>query len=985
MVSPRPRHSEPSANNELGDLLRAMLSRCQVRSENTQLIEGRPGLQLDNLITAADRAPVVVEAEYEAVGTAEADAAARLGLRVVNEIHPIEAAIALRYPDAVRFADNLRDALNVAQLSYAVLYQGGSRFPESGWLEGGVADLADLIRLVSVPQDAVDRAANAMEQGIERAAAILNHMAEQRPNITPVIARLLGLSDVSQTRRMAGAIIANAMVFHQRIAGMHDTVKPLRLVCGPSVANPQDETLAAWENILGINYWAIFAIAKDILEQLPPRDAALVLSQLYDTAQEIESADVAHAHDLTGQIFQRLISDRKYLATFYTLPASAALLARLAVSKLSPSPQPSPTGGEGEVDWSDADAIAGLRIADFACGTGALLSAVYEQIAARHERAGGDPAALHTPMMEEVLFGCDVMPSAIHITGSTLSGIQPNVQFGQSRLYTLPYGRQQDGSVCIGSLELLQSSTALTLFNTSDPALRTGSVGEETAAQINVDIPDEGFDLVIMNPPFTRATNHEGAHADVTNPAFAAFDASRADQTAMGNRINELGKGSCYHGNAGIASAFAALAHRKLKPGGVLALVLPLSAAAGLSWQGFRKMLSDDYVDLEVLSIAANGKDMSFSSDTGMAECLVIARKTDPNRHSSANRNPHPARFTSLHRRPTGFAQAAAVANRIVRSDNVRTITDGPYGGAHLTIGDDLAGEMLAASPAGDGDNWGSVRLLDYSLGQTAYALAGGNLWLPGEPSALDLPVAHLGSVGKMGLVHRDITGPAPRGPFNKVAPSPTATYPALWNHDAKQETRIVCQPDSQLQVRPGMESKAAGVWATASRAHLNLEYTFGAQPLAVAFTERESIGGVVWPNVIFDDKRYDYAFAVWGNSTLGLLCYWWRSSRQQSSKARITIRVAESLPVLDLRTLSDVQLATAQSIFDEFRDQELQPAYLADADPNRARLDRHVICDLLGFDESIYTAVRRLAAKWCAEPSVHGGKRRPRGAALVV
>ena len=114
MTIQRPRHSEPSANNELGDLLRAMLSGCQVRSENTQLIEGRPGRQLDNLITAPDRAPVVVEAEYEAVGTGEADAAARLGLRVVNETHPIEAAIALRYPDAVRFAGNLRDALATA-------------------------------------------------------------------------------------------------------------------------------------------------------------------------------------------------------------------------------------------------------------------------------------------------------------------------------------------------------------------------------------------------------------------------------------------------------------------------------------------------------------------------------------------------------------------------------------------------------------------------------------------------------------------------------------------------------------------------------------------------------------------------------------------------------------------------------------------------------------------------------------------------------
>ena len=190
---------------------------------------------------------------------------------------------------------------------------------------------------------------------------------------------------------------------------------------------------------------------------------------------------------------------------------------------------------------------------------------MYEQVATRHERAGGDPAQLHPAMMEDVLYGCDVMPSAIHITGSTLSGAQPNVGFGQSRLYTMPYGRQSDSTAKIGSLELLQSSAVQTLFNTSDPALRTGSIGEETATQINVDIPDQGFDLVIMNPPFTRATNHEGAHSDITNPAFAAFDATSADQSAMGSRINELGKGTCYHGNAGIASAFVALADRKLK------------------------------------------------------------------------------------------------------------------------------------------------------------------------------------------------------------------------------------------------------------------------------------------------------------------------------------------------------------------------------------------------------------------------------------
>ena len=242
------------------------------------------------------------------------------------------------------------------------------------------------------------------------------------------------------------------------------------------------------------------------------------------------------------------------------------------------------------------------------------------------------------------------------------------------------------------SLELLQSSAVQTLFNTSDPALRTGSVGEETAAQVIAQIPDDGFDLVIMNPPFTRATNHEGAHANVVNPAFAAFDASKADMDAMGKRMRGLGKSSCYDGKAGLASAFTALAHRKLKPGGVLAFVLPLSVSAGTSWEKFRQLLADEYTDLEVLSIAANGKDMSFSADTGMAECLAIARKLRPD-ETPAER----ARFTSLRRRPPGLAAAAEIANGVLAADLVRGIEDGPYGGAVLNIGTENVAEIASA------------------------------------------------------------------------------------------------------------------------------------------------------------------------------------------------------------------------------------------------------------------------------------------------
>ena len=958
-----PHQTEPNANNALGQLLRKMMRGSQILSENTQTFPDYPGRHADVLVTAPGRSPVAIEAEYLPAPEAEDDAASRLGLRVAHEPRTVEAAIALRYPGELEQAYDLEKAIGDCRLSYCVLYEGGTRFPESGWLEGGAADLADLTRLVSVPQKEVEAAADNLQQGIETAATVMDELDQTSPGIPQSLARTLGMANVPQTRRMACAIIANALIFHERIAGMYEGIRPLNLVCGPEVTNPQSVTLAAWADILKINYWPIFAIARDLLGQLQSGSAAEILSTLRETAQRVDTAGVTNAHDLTGRIFQRLIADRKYLATFYTLPSSAALLARMAVAKM-----------EG-VDWSDAEAIGKLRIGDFACGTGALLSAVYEQIAARHERSGGDPAELHRVMMEEVLYGCDVMPSAVHITSATLSGAQPSVGFGKSRVYTMRYGRQKDGSVAIGSLELLQSSHTMTLFNTSDPALQTGSLGEETAAQINVDIPDGSFDLVIMNPPFTSDTKHYDAADGVLNAAFAAYDSSEADQDEMASRLTNLSKDTVYHGHAGLGSVFASLAYRKLRPGGVIALVLPFSAIVGSSWAKFRQLVSSHCCELSIVSIAA-GKDaeMSFSSDTDMGECLVIARKNhvdDPR----AER----AEFTSLSRRPQGLAASSAIANRITGRDSVRRVESGPFGGLPLSIGDELEGESVDAPTGEYGSRWGSARIKDASVAQVAQSLSARKLWLPAHQDPLELPTAQLDQVAQRGVDSQLLVSKAHKGPFLKAQASPTATYPCIWEHKAPNETKIICNADSQLQVRQGMEDRANELWATASMCHISRGFRFTSQALAVAVTEPESLGGRGWPNVKFTDLRLEYPFAIWSNSTLGLICYWWHSNRGVGGRGDMTVNSTKTLTVLDVGLLTGKQLAKAQQIFDEFRDKELMPAYLADADPNRALLDRRVVCDLLGFDESVYQGVRRLAQKWCAEPSVHGGKPRPK------
>ncbi len=378
-----------------------------------------------------------------------------------------------------------------------------------------------------------------------------------------------------------------------------------------------------------------------------------------------------------------------------------------------------------------------------------------------------------------------------------------------------------------------------------------------------------------------------------------------------------------------------------------------------------------------VVSVANLGHQMAFSSDTGMGDCLVVGIK-----RKSHVRKPDASQYISLKLRPADFATAEVISKSVNSADKIRTLDDGPYGGTLIKCGDVTLGERLrVVDRVKTGATWGTVRINDYALCQVAYALANGTLWLPGGIAPLNLQTTTISSIGELGLVHRDITGPKPRGAFDLSPPKDHATYSALWNHHASNETRLICKADAELIARIGMEEHADRIWRKATRLHLNQEFTFSSQALAVAFTTTRTMGGSAWPNVVLTEARFEKIFCLWSNTTLGLLMYWWQSNKQQSAKARLTRSAANEVITLDLRTISDQQLSVGEMIFDEFCKLEFMPAYLADADLNRRDFDRAVICDLLGFDDATFRAVRRLAEKWCAEPSVHGGKARPKDA----
>ena len=914
-------NTEPQAN---GALARALIRRSPawndetVHAERTRVLE-EAGKHPDILISPPGRQPVIVETEFDPARTVNEDAAERLGQRLRSTGEEIEGALAVALPEHLKTGD--LEKIDEATFRFAMHFLNSTGestrwAADKDWLSGSIDDLADAIEYVSLSERRLARGAAALEEVVRNTAGLLKNHAGEAP--LTQIAEGLHQEAGEQTERMAAAICVSAFVFHVAIE-VQENIPPVPLPGSISKGG----LLETWSAILDVNYWPIFSIARDIVMQLPVRAVPPVMDRIAESLSDLAQMGATTYHDITGRMFQSLISDRKFLATFYTLPPSACLLAELAVGRL-------------DVDWADREAVEQLRIADFACGTGALLSAAQRAAYRRFRRAGGDDGELHRAMMEQVLIGLDIMPAATHLTCSMLSSAHPAVGYGKSRIHTMPYGGE--GGVNIGSLDLLNSDSFTSLFAEVE---RMGGTEEASASERTIRLADESCDLVIMNPPFTRPTNHEASHADVPVPSFAGFGTPAAEQQAMADKLKRF-RGVFGHGNAGLASNFMDLAHRKLKPHSVLAMVLPFSFVRGQSWKKARESLEHYYSNIHVSSIATAGvKERSFSADTGMAECLVVANR----RRQGSTR----AIFSNLATRPSSLLEAAEMARNT------------PDQAVH--------GDILNAGLAG---------ACHKNVIEAARDLEGGRLQLPREADSIPLSIVTLSELAGRGPVHRDINGAPPRGAFEvrSIGQDEVPAYPILWAHNVDQERKLVVEADKCGDPRPGLEERAVRLWQeSASRIQANIDFQVNAQSLVLCFAPEKRLGGRAWPNVIPHDDRHEIPLVLWSNSTLGLLLHWWRGTRQQKGRSCLTVTTLPDLRVFDVRTLSEQQRVQCQAIFDDIKDRKFLPANEAYRDETRKILDRKLLFEVLQLDPGLEENLDLLRKQWCAEPSVHGGK----------
>ena len=914
-----PNRRETTITNELVNLLRNMRHGWELETEVNAFIKDNS--ELDALVIERGREPVGIEAKFATTTNAKnliAQAETRLVLELETEYHVVGKTLnnvmAILYPDRFKTipGKDINPQLRAADdLQYKLVNTVGDtvgHFPENGWAKGSVGDIANALHIGAMPNSHLEAAAEEMEKSINKAAYLLEDAIVDHPAIAKKIETILHQEVFSkaedntaekpnvQTLRMAALIITDAFVFQSSLAGKAEmeSVRSLRQLL-PTI--DYADVIEDWNAILKVNYRPIFEDARNLVEALATDDRLVkyILKLLCEAAKDLVDTGIAQIHELAGIVFQKLITDRKYVKANYTLPESAVLLSTLVMPELPKGKLP--------------------KVADFACGTGALLNGVYQRILSLYEQVGGNGRDIHQRMLEKNIGGVDIMPNATHLTAAALASRYPDMKLGGTRILTAPYGKLEKGDYAVGSLELLDD---IKLFN---PESKQVGGKENRIVDLQKEFPYETFDIVIQNPPFTKP-GADPAGIDGAKSPFQGGDRpqeyTKIMQTILNKKVTHVADGQ-----AGLSSYFVELAHRMLKSKGTMGFILPATVLASPTSQKLRDMWATEYHDVVVITIAeAKGFDCAFSADTDMAECIIVATK-------GKGDNTGRGKFVCLNQRPKSLLEAFEITNRIIRSNGTYRLEDTPSGGDALKVGEEILGYVLDC-PLPSGEGWVAVRVKSMAVLQSARRLKKGRLELPLQAlqeTVTEIPICQVGDIATLGLAEV-------RGVFRKVEgfrPNEDG-YACLWNAKSEVQRSMLVLPDSRAIPVPNAETKVQKRVDRNSRTHYNMVPRFTACSIIVLFTEQSAIGPTLITNVAFENPRHEIPWTLWCNSTLGLFCHWLHSGKQTAGRGKLRLTTLRTLPTLDVRELSDEALANAEAIFERLKYQRILPVNECDS-----------------------------------------------------
>jgi type I restriction-modification system DNA methylase subunit len=743
--------------------------------------------------------------------------------------------------------------------------------------------------------------------------------------------------DVHKLVSTAGLLLVDAMVFHEIIAALHKEIPTLSTLIAS--ANLKKELENSWQYIIeNIDYEPVLEIALNILNNIPSSPSLdRQLRALANLAYDIASSRVLLRHDLFGRIYHRLLLGNlvKYHATYYTSIPAARLLARLLInlpSSLDLRNIPPIYNGEP------------FRVVDFACGSGTLLSAVYKEVDARHriESESLRVDDLHRYLIEEGIWGFDVLHHAVHLAATVLSLHNP-IPVKSSRLFALRLGEEK----YLGSINFLSSSIL-----SQDAILRgetaTGQkvVGVSKREVKSIQLPN--FHVCIMNPPFTRSVGGNLLFGSLPKRERAKL------QKTLSKLLKE--KGLAGIGQAGLGAVFVFLADKYLEEEGRMGLVLPRAVLSGVSWEKVREMLLNKYhVEYIITSYETNNQ-WNFSENTDLSEVLLVARKRKRGENSGFTF------FVNLWKKPSNELESIHLGSQLKQlyeGSRLYDIENSNASPHHLKLHGKKIGEVYSAML--EDSNFGVYNIFSQmELNRVLLLLRKGIVYLPDQGIVDNIRLTTLSKLGaEIGPDVRQV-----HTIFKVGDGKAFSFYKTFWGYNSSVINTILQKPNAYLEPRNAEQArelwKKRGKLLIVERARLNT-YTV----LAV-YLDEDVLSNVWWPIKLDDEVAR--ILAVWMNSTFGFLLLSSIAEVTQGPWVKFKKEHLWEMPILDISMLGEDKKKALVELFDKqlngkkICEQKFKALPQEFAEPLARKIIDEEICKILGLELKLDTLYKMLS-----------------------
>jgi hypothetical protein len=786
--------------------------------------------------------------------------------------------------------------------------------------------------------------------------ALENQPQNTWQRIYDILYRLYGLQltetrDAEVVYGQAGLSILLSSTFYEHVRALHglDSLNAYVNRYGPIQG-----LVKALEDLLKFDYRTAVEMTIEILSTLPP-EASGAVRQLIELGVKIAQERYLLRRDFAGRVYHRIVGDiahRKGFATFYTEVPAAYLLSTLAVNALFGTDEKPITMLSKDEAQVIASRVSGTKVGDFACGSGTLLTAAYsslmglESAIKLYYNLGINLDDIGKALIEDGVYGIDALRYASQITAINLALIGPQGKITRENVFTIYLGILNEPNApykgpWLGSLELLNNGKRVGGILAFIEGGLQGAVERVSVSGVEgvFTIPDE-FDLIIMNPPFTRATGRTEAYGE--RRGLFGFITDEKNRQSLLNNLNKVrdrardflsnnakaskglfppiiqgiieGRGGLDAyldiGQAGEGLLFLYLAHRFIKDGGVVAFVLPRNLLMGVSWFLARVLLATKYHLKYVIVSSDSENGFNFSEGTSLSEVLIVARRQDE--HSPDEETV----FINLLRKPNTALEAIALADEITRNRH-----------GYVTLGENMATAYITrvkrSSLLNYILNWNTLAnegLFDYLDSMVRSSMVSiGNITAKTPLTQLNTFIVDMG-VNRRGDVIEafNLVVHGNRVDCNAYRNKPNVPYvPMICGGGEEVANRMLIQPNAYV---PDMDnSKARRIKSLRSRFFLPNRIrwnTFHAIALRSTEPAISNVYFMVRTNLTEEQEK---ALALWLNSFWGILTVFAFMEITEEAFTSLNIAQWRVLPVLNVRELNEDTVMCLANAFDKY------------------------------------------------------------------